>query len=107
MRLWLWGEVPGESGGEWGFPASNPGTESRRNAGTLAPDNVSAGCEQCLRCVSIGVQRLSGLTTVSKCPSAQSPKSLCDSGKVTDAALIKDSGSATSSRPLVWSVERV
>lgn len=58
--------------------------------------------------VSIAVSR--GFLACLLLPNAQvlsHQEPVFDSGKVTNAALIKDLRSAMSSRPLVWSVERL
>ena len=106
MRLWFWGEVPGESGGEWGFQAANPQLRAIGKLAPLAPLSllgVSNASD-----MSVSVSR--GFLACPQFPNAQVPshqEPVFDSGKVTNAALIKDSGSTISSRPLVWSVERV
>ena len=86
--------------------ASRQANLGLRAIGTLAPLSllgVSNASD-----VSVAVSR--GFLACPQFPNAQVPshqEPVFDSGKVTNAALIKDSGSAMSSRPLVWSVESV
>ena len=86
--------------------ASRQANLGLRAIGTLAPLSllgVSNASD-----VSVAVSR--GFLACPQFPNTQVPshqEPVFDSGKVTNAAFIKDSGSAMSSRPLVWSVERV
>ena len=86
--------------------ASRQANLGLRAIGTLAPLSllgVSNASD-----VSVAVSR--GFLACPQFPNTQVPshqEPVFDSGKVTNAALIKDSGSAMSSRTLVWSVERV
>lgn len=64
-----------------GFPASKPGTERTVKELALWHQMSLLGVSSASD-VSVSVsKRLSGLTTVSKRPSAQSPKSLCIQGR--------------------------
>ena len=84
---------------------ANPGLRAVGTPAPLAPlsllgvSNASG--------VSVSVSR--GFLACPQFPNAQVPshqEPVLDSGKVTNTALIKDSGSAMSSWSLVWSVER-